>query len=217
MKNLRALLCLPHLPVAPQWLKKLVTSNHRSDWQFTFVGNSTQTRTNSSAMTQGCFLLASAEVGAQLKIMGGQGVKEANLKPGMLVNVVSRQPSGSVIVAVLGQHMGLSATLTRQIEVESASETAQCNHRLHNLAVGTVGRIVSYDRGIRGYRHKLLSMGLTPGTEVKTIRVAPLGDPMEILVRGFHLSLRKKEAEVLVIEPVKVCDSPSCSQKRTIR
>lgn len=43
-------------------------------------------------------------------------------------------------------------------------------------------------------------MGLTPKTEFEVVRVAPLGDPVEILVRGFHLSLRKQEADALIIE-----------------
>ena len=45
-------------------------------------------------------------------------------------------------------------------------------------------------------------MGLTPGTEFTVIRVAPLGDPVEIQVRGFHLSLRKQEADTLIIEEI---------------
>jgi len=74
--------------------------------------------------------------------------------------------------------------------------------RLHHLAVGASGRITGYSRRHSGYRHKLLSMGLTPGTEVKIIRVAPLGDPIEIFTRGFYLSLRQNEAELLAIQPL---------------
>lgn len=52
------------------------------------------------------------------------------------------------------------------------------------------------------YRTKLLAMGLTPGTPFKVSRIAPLGDPIEILIRGYALSLRKKEAAILRIERV---------------
>jgi ferrous iron transport protein A len=45
-------------------------------------------------------------------------------------------------------------------------------------------------------------MGLTPGTEFTVIRVAPLGDPVEIQVRGFHLSLRQQEADALIVEEI---------------
>ena len=50
------------------------------------------------------------------------------------------------------------------------------------------------------YRKKLLSMGLTPGTEFTLQRTAPLGDPVEIIFRGFSLSLRKQEAAGLWVE-----------------
>ncbi len=62
--------------------------------------------------------------------------------------------------------------------------------------------IVGYDRGHRGYREKLLSMGLTPGTEFTVTRQAPMGDPVEVKVRGFKLSLRKAEAAMLRIETI---------------
>jgi ferrous iron transport protein A len=79
--------------------------------------------------------------------------------------------------------------------------------RLHHLAVGTSGRITGYSSGHSGFRHKLLSMGLTPGTEVKMVRVAPLGDPIEIFTRGFYLSLRQTEAELLAIQPLNYHDT----------
>lgn len=69
------------------------------------------------------------------------------------------------------------------------------------LGVGQRGRIVGFERGrSSAYRQRLLSMGLTPGTEFEVTRMAPLGDPVEIRVRGFDLSLRKDEAEILKIE-----------------
>ena len=50
------------------------------------------------------------------------------------------------------------------------------------------------------YRAKLLSMGLTKGTEFKVLQFAPLGDPVEIEVRGFSLSLRREEADALILK-----------------
>lgn len=47
---------------------------------------------------------------------------------------------------------------------------------------------------------RLLEMGLTPGTEVTLIGVAPLGDPLEFEIRGYHLSLRRSEAALVEIE-----------------
>ncbi|ATC64032.1 FeoA family protein [Nibricoccus aquaticus] len=48
---------------------------------------------------------------------------------------------------------------------------------------------------------RLREMGLLPGTSITLIRTAPLGDPIEIKVRGYHLTLRKSEAEHIVVEP----------------
>lgn len=56
--------------------------------------------------------------------------------------------------------------------------------------------------GAGDYKRKLLGMGLTPGTILRVKRHAPLGDPTEIEVRGFALSLRKGEAAVLQVVPV---------------
>jgi len=74
---------------------------------------------------------------------------------------------------------------------------------LQDLKVGDVARVQGFDKehpGNRAYRQKLLSMGLTPGVEFVVTRVAPMGDPVEIRVRGFSLSLRKDEAAVLIVE-----------------
>ncbi len=71
---------------------------------------------------------------------------------------------------------------------------------LREMAVGDNGRVVGFGDGGRSYRKKLLSMGLTPGVEFSVTRLAPMGDPVEIKVRGFSLSLRKDEADALLIE-----------------
>jgi len=47
---------------------------------------------------------------------------------------------------------------------------------------------------------RLMEMGLLPGTPIKVVRFAPLGDPIEILMRGYHLSLRKAEAAGIHVE-----------------
>ena len=70
------------------------------------------------------------------------------------------------------------------------------------LRVGDRARVVGFTEGGKAYRRKLLSMGLTPGVEIAVIRVAPMGDPVEIRVRGFALSLRKDEAEALQVEVI---------------
>ncbi len=68
------------------------------------------------------------------------------------------------------------------------------------LAIGDRAKVLGFNEGGKAYRRKLLSMGLTPGTEICLERVAPMGDPVEIHVRGYSLSLRKHEADALSVE-----------------
>ena len=72
--------------------------------------------------------------------------------------------------------------------------------RLRDLAVGSMARIVGIRPTYRSYRSKLLSMGLTRGAALRVERVAPLGDPILISIRGFELSLRRDEADALILE-----------------
>jgi ferrous iron transport protein A len=73
---------------------------------------------------------------------------------------------------------------------------------LKMLSVGDSGKILGFDNSGKAYRKRLLAMGLTPGTEFTVTRFAPMGDPVEIKIRGFSLTLRKNEASVLLIEKV---------------
>jgi ferrous iron transport protein A len=74
--------------------------------------------------------------------------------------------------------------------------------QIKSLAIGESAEIVGYRAGNPAYRSRLLSMGLTKGTVLRLVKLAPLGDPVELEVRGFNLSLRKAEAEILEIRPV---------------
>jgi len=71
---------------------------------------------------------------------------------------------------------------------------------LKELLVGDRAKVTGYLQSGGTYRRKLLSMGLTPGAELSVTRVAPMGDPVEIRVRGFALSVRKDEAAALSVE-----------------
>lgn len=68
------------------------------------------------------------------------------------------------------------------------------------LKVGDRARVCGFGPTGAAYRRKLLAMGLTPGTEFSLTRVAPMGDPVEIRVRGYALTLRKGEAAALTVE-----------------
>ena len=65
-------------------------------------------------------------------------------------------------------------------------------------------------------RHHLLDMGLTPGTKVTVRKIAPLGDPMELTLRGYELTLRKEDAEKIQLDSqpdaymCSTCSSSGC-------
>lgn len=74
-----------------------------------------------------------------------------------------------------------------------------------NLAMlkpGQQGRIVKLESSIGPIRRRLMDMGVIPGELVKVEKVAPMGDPIEVTVKGYNLSLRKGEARGIEIEVV---------------
>ena len=70
---------------------------------------------------------------------------------------------------------------------------------LADAKVGQCGRVLQVD-GMDDVAIRLLEMGLTPGVEFELLGIAPLGDPIEIAIRGYRLSLRKSEAARVTIE-----------------
>lgn len=71
--------------------------------------------------------------------------------------------------------------------------------KLSDLNIGEAGKILSI--GEKGpVRRRLMDMGVTPGTMVKVVKVAPLGDPVEVNIRGYELTLRKSHADAIEIE-----------------
>jgi len=75
--------------------------------------------------------------------------------------------------------------------------------KLRDLKVGESAVVVGYEGTDAAYRGRLLAMGLTKGSVLKLIEVAPLGDPVKVEVRGYALSLRKAEADVLNVDGVR--------------
>lgn len=82
---------------------------------------------------------------------------------------------------------------------------------LDKLETGKEGYILSIDCEDRALRNHILNMGLTPNVEVKLIKTAPMGDPLEIRVRGYELTLRKSDASKITLRDVH--DSHHCQKK----
>ncbi len=71
---------------------------------------------------------------------------------------------------------------------------------LGELKAGDSARVSGFAIDDASYRQQLLALGLTPGARLEVVRFAPLGDPMEIRVRGSALFLRKADAGVISVE-----------------
>lgn len=69
---------------------------------------------------------------------------------------------------------------------------------LRDLKVGESAKVVKLT-GEGALKRRIMDMGITRGTDVRVHKVAPLGDPIEVTVRGFELSLRKDEAEHVLV------------------
>lgn len=158
--------------------------------------------------------LADASVGDRLCIVGLTGdaskgrLLGMEIAPGATLEVMSATTPGSVVIALNHQRLGLGIEMARQSRMVPAerairrprSEMAASAVQLRDLTVGSKAQVVGYEKSGRAYRRKLLAMGLTRGTEFVVTRRAPLGDPIELKVRGFSLSLRKHEADALQVK-----------------
>ena len=65
---------------------------------------------------------------------------------------------------------------------------------LKQLAIGESG-VINRMKTTGALRQRFMDMGITKGTEVKVIKIAPLGDPIEVEIRGYNLSIRKDDAD----------------------
>lgn len=83
--------------------------------------------------------------------------------------------------------------------------------RLSELAIGAEGTVVAV-RCARSISRRLMEMGLLPGTRVRVVRVAPLGDPIELRLRSYSLSIRKQEAAGIVMGDVRVTATAPASE-----
>ncbi|PNW37392.1 UNVERIFIED_CONTAM: iron transporter [Euhalothece sp. KZN 001] len=164
--------------------------------------------------------LAKAQVGEQLWIAGYESKDGVNrlvgmgLAPGMKIQILQNL-AGNMVVGVGDTRIAIDGGMAKRIlisdqpfdylvEVQEVNDMQSQKTTLKDLQVHQQGKVARFeqmdDATKKAYKKKLLAMGLTPGTEFTVTRVAPLGDPVEILVRGFKLSLRKDEAAALIVE-----------------
>ena len=72
-------------------------------------------------------------------------------------------------------------------------------NKLKQVKIGSTVRVVKL-HGEGAVKRRIMDMGITKGAEIFVRKVAPLGDPIEITVRGYELSLRKADAEMIEVE-----------------
>ncbi|MGF1480581.1 MAG: ferrous iron transport protein A [Cyanophyceae cyanobacterium] len=171
-----------------------------------------------SSQERSLMILAKAQIGDRLWIAGYESKDGINrllgmgLAPGIAIEV-RQNLAGNFVVAVGESRIGIDGGMAKRILVSDRPfdylvevENQDMNRKttLRDLEVNQHGKVARYELSDsptqKAYKKKLLAMGLTPGTKFTVTRVAPLGDPVEILVRGFKLSLRKDEAAALVVE-----------------
>ena len=70
---------------------------------------------------------------------------------------------------------------------------------LNEIPVGGVCTVTKLN-GTGKLRRRIMDMGITKGVEIKVVKIAPLGGPMELNVRGYELSIRKSEAESIEVQ-----------------
>jgi ferrous iron transport protein A len=70
---------------------------------------------------------------------------------------------------------------------------------LNEIPAGGVCTVTKLN-GTGKLRRRIMDMGITKGVEIKVVKIAPLGDPMELNVRGYELSIRKSEAESIEVQ-----------------
>ncbi|HOS19529.1 MAG TPA: FeoA family protein, partial [Clostridia bacterium] len=70
---------------------------------------------------------------------------------------------------------------------------------LGGLTIGRSGHVKAVRAADRRMRRHIMDMGITPGTEVKLVKAAPMGDPLEIELRGYTMSLRRADADTILL------------------
>ena len=70
---------------------------------------------------------------------------------------------------------------------------------LKDVKIGSTAKVAKVE-GEGALRRRIMDMGITKGVEIYVRKAAPLGDPLEVMVRDYELSLRKQDAEIIIVE-----------------
>ncbi|KXT75455.1 FeoA family protein [Streptococcus sp. DD12] len=122
---------------------------------------------------------------------------------GREVKVVSKT-KGSAIIMLRGSRLALDQSILARVGIAPVEETFE-TLPLSELAVGEHAVVVAI-HALAEAKRRLMDMGITRHTQVYLRKVAPLGDPIEINLRGYELTLRKSEAQLISVKRLKETD-----------
>ncbi len=139
---------------------------------------------------------------------GGAGLRmrllAMGLRLGDRLDIITNLSDGQVVVAIEGRRYALGRGMARQIMVRLEENGRDRNESdsgaipLSTLREGQHGTIVRVG-GSGPLRRRLLEMGILKGVELIVEKYAPLKDPMELIVKGYHVSLRVEEADHILV------------------
>lgn len=99
-----------------------------------------------------------------------------------------------------GEHLEKCCREGNSTQVDDETDQVNKEHvNLSTLKVGQEAKVIRVTAESR-LKRRLLDMGVVPGTKVRLEKIAPLGDPIDVIVKGYHLSLRKEEASAITVE-----------------
>ena len=163
--------------------------------------------------------LVAARQGERLtieEITGGSGARmrliTMGLRPGDVVDVITNLGDGQIVVALEGKRYALGRGLAQKVIVKPYTEVRPAGVGTGDpdketlpmslMKEGQVGTIVK-SGGESLLRRRLLEMGLLKGVDVYIEKYAPLKDPIELIVKGYHVSLRVEEAANIIVANVR--------------
>ncbi len=161
--------------------------------------------------------LVTARQGERLtidEISGGSSARmrliTMGLRPGDVLDVITNLSDGQIVVALDGKRYALGRGLASKVLVKPYTEHPMAGtvdletaaRPMSKMKEGQVGSIVKVG-GESLLRRRLLEMGLLKGVDVYVEKYAPLKDPIELIVKGYHISLRVEEAEHIMVANVR--------------
>lgn len=111
------------------------------------------------------------------------------------ITLLSHDKSNAIIL-VGNSRIAIDTSLLRAIEVSEEALPIKNEIGLNEIAIGDSGFVTSI-QATGAVKRRLMDMGITRGTKLYVRKVAPLGDPVEVHLRGYELTLRKEEAELI--------------------